>query len=149
MPIHIGVVIFFRDWYKESKYIFIARQPAGIAFSHVNKHKLKKPLGRLRMLIYTSIMFNFTVFWGMIFNPQMSIFLTYEDFKSNRSEVIKELCRFLDIPYTSEMASLPVLGSRIQDNSSIYQMNVIEKMLLNILTFTFSYLYNSKTGSNS
>lgn len=140
-PLHIAYFPFFKKRFSTDSYIFLARDPKNIAFSQFNKHKLKSRIRRLSMVFYTAIMFNLTIFYGKVVAPKKSILLSYENFKNNRNETTQKLCEFLEIPFNSEMTEIPVLGSRIEVDSTPYQLNVLESAILKFLTFPFSTIY--------
>lgn len=144
-PIHIAFFPIFKKWYPSGQYIFLCREPSSIAYSQFNKHELNRTKKRVSMLLYTSIMFNFTVLWGYLWKSQNSIFIPYETFKNQQKAVITELCKFLKLEFNNEMLSLPVLGSRMQENKASYELKLWEKVLIKVFTFPFGYIYKRRT----
>ncbi|MFY0593580.1 sulfotransferase [Roseivirga sp.] len=143
-PMHISFFPILKNWYPKEKFIFLCRNPADVAFSQFNKHRLEKPTGRFIMLVYTAIMFNFTVLWGNLLKPKNSIFIPYELFKKDRQNVIQQLCEFLELRFNPAMLDLPILDSRIGQDKVLFRLKKLEKTLLIILTFPFNVIYHKR-----
>lgn len=140
-PININSYPLFKKWYPNEHFIFLGRDPLTMAFSQFNKHKTNSFSKRIVMLLHVASMFNATILWGKIFKPKNSLFIRYESFKTNKEEVIKKVCQFLNIEFQKQMTDLPILGSRMQKNSNDFILKYWERILLKLLTFPFRSIY--------
>ncbi|MDW3193287.1 MAG: sulfotransferase [Cytophagales bacterium] len=140
-PLHIAYFPTLKKHFPKSQFVFLARDPLTMAFSQFNKHKMTSFSRRFTMLLYTAIMFNCTILFGNIFRPKNSTFISYENFKADKRKIIQDLCKFLNITFDEEMLDIPVLGSRIQTDSSPYKLSKLESLGLKVFTFPFLIVY--------
>lgn len=160
-PVYPNFIPLLIDWYPNCKIIHITRDPRAIAISKTNdprganelnkKYPILKPLIRKIMILYVIVQYIWTSFLYQKYKGFKSYRLfRYEDLLYDPVKTVKDLCKFIDIPYHSSMIDLEksnrlsqpssITGVRINkiDIRGAYRWKKIaspfEKLLINSLT---------------
>jgi len=123
-PTNIFYINNILDAYPDSLIIHMVRDPRGVLLSQKNRWKrryqgakaipLKQTLRNYANYhpITNGILWKSSVSKGLKFERDTRFFtVRFEELLSNAENVIKDLCRFINIPYQKEMLEIPQVGS--------------------------------------
>ncbi len=154
-PVHIAGLKLLEKWYPNGKIIHLTRDPRAIYISKSNDEASRR---RKKEHHYLATFYNLFLIFLISFEYRISaiqhkkyngrdnyILIKYEDLVSNPQSTIKEICDFLELPYTENMlyasgkpSSLTGKIKEGTDISRIYKWKYVikpwEKLLIDILT---------------
>ena len=119
-PVHVSFVPTLIGWYPECKIIHIVRDPRAFFASQLYKYareksfkqRIKRAFLYLPMLVHAIIQFIWSVKIYERHKNKKNYYLSrYEDIVSDPQNKIKELCGFLEIPFSEKLLEIPVVDS--------------------------------------
>ena len=125
-PLHFSKINLLKEWFPDSKIIFLIRDIRAIIASKINDEATKNR--KLRFGLFGFVVHYFTIFFfifdyiwfhnTIIKKKKYSYLLKYEDLCQSPANIIKEICFFSEIPFEIEM--LKAYGKPSSHNGKIF-----------------------------